>query len=312
MLIKNAPQLTLNLLIILFLLSACAPGESPAHISLSENLLQGEVHWAYPLGNQDAYVLGFDRRLEPKEDIRIYASFLEYLERETGYDFSLHITPIEGSLVQEIGEKQVDFAVVGTLTYLQAHELYAARMLVRGVNADGESFYRAAIVTRPESNVYSLDDLAGRSFAFGASNSTQGHLIPRMMLIQAGIELSDLRAYDYAGSHADTANYVISGRADAGGMQDTLAQSLAARGLIRIIAWSDPFPSSGVMVGDHIPAEVAERVREALLRLDPLGKDKEKLYHWERTEMTNGFTITVDQDYDLLRKWAETFELINP
>ena len=237
---------------------------------------------------------------------------MEYLERETGYHFALHITPKDESLVREIGDKQIDFAVVGTLTYLQAHEQYAARMLVRGVNAEGENDYRAVIVTRPDSEIASLNDLSNHSFAFGASSSTQGHLIPRMMLEQAGIELTALKGFDYTGSHAETANFVISGRADAGGMQDTLAQSLASRGLLRILSWSDPFPSSGILVGDHIPAEVAEKVRQALLRFDPLGIDQAQLYHWERTEMPNGFTTTEDRDYDVLRAWAEKFELLTP
>ena len=311
-LLKIKSYQTFIFLILLFVLNACTPNESPIKVSLSENLIQGEVNWPSTPENQKAYVIGFDRRLEPKEDVRIYALLLTYLERETGYHFILHITPKDGSLVTEIGEKQVDFAVVGTLTYLQAHEQYAARMLVRGVNAEGESVYRAAIVTRPGSGINSLIDLKGRSFVFGASSSTQGHLIPRMMLAQAGVELTDLRAYDYTGSHAETANYVISGRADAGGMQDTLAQSLAARGLLRILVWSDPFPSSGILVGKHISAEVAEKVLDALLRFDPSGKDQGQLYHWERTEMPRGFTTTNDQDYDYLRNWAEKFALLTP
>lgn len=293
-------------------LTACAQSEPIVSVSLGENLIQGEVHWRVPTEKQKVYVFGFDRRLEPKEDVRIYAALLEYLERETGYDFALHVTPKDGNLVREIGDGLVDFAVVGTLTYLQAHELYDARMLVKGVNEENESVYRAAIVTRVDSKIKVLKDLNGRSFAFGASSSTQGHLIPRLMMEQAGIDISNLRSYDYTGSHAETANAVISGRADAGGMQDTLAQSLADRGLLRIIAWSDPYPSSGVLAGAQVPAEVVEAVTAALLAFDPKSQDSKGLYHWERTEMPNGFSLAEDSDYIELHRWAEKYGLLTP
>lgn len=300
------------ILLLLAFLVACVPHGSTMNISLNENLIQGEVHWPVPTDNQKVFVFGFDRRLEPKEDVRIYASLLQYLERETGYDFALHVTPKDRRLVREIGDERVDFAVVGTLTYLQAHEQYGARMLVRGVNEENENVYRAAIVTRLDSEIKVLKDLKGRSFAFGASSSTQGHLIPRVMMEQAGIDISDLRSYEYTGSHAETANAVISGRADAGGMQDTLAQTLADRGLLRIIAWSDSYPSSGVLAGAQVPTEVVEAVTAALLAFNPKDQDSAGLYHWDRTEMPSGFSLAEDADYIELHRWAEKYGLLMP
>ena len=254
--------------------------------------------------------VGFDRRLEPKEDVRMYAPLLSYLERTTGRSFHLHVTPRDGNVVDEIGSGQVDFAIVGTLSYLQAHERWGAKALARGLNAGGETTYRAAIVTRPDSPMGSLADLRGRSFAFGAPNSTQGNLIPRMMLAEEGIALTDLQRYEYMPSHAATASAVVNGRYEAGGMQDTLALALQGRGLVRIVALSSPYPSSGIMVSPRVPADVAEAVRKALLEFDPLGRDAAGLYHWDRSEMPRGFAPAQDEDYAVLRQWASSFGLL--
>ncbi len=279
-------------------------------IRLESNLTYSDVRLpAYP-EDELVYVFGFDRRLEPREDIRIYTALLEYLEYKTGYRFRLHITPKTGSLVSEILNAEVDFAAVGVLTYLQVRENSDAQMLVSGINREGESTYQAFIVTRPESGLFSLDDLKGRVFAFGAQNSTQGYLIPRIMMSQANIELSDLEAYEFTKSHFETSNAVISGRADAGALQDTLADVLAKQGLIRIIARSDHYPSSGIMAGAHVPTEVIDTVRRALVAFDPNRLDGVDLYHWERTEMPNGFRLTSESAYDTLRTWAETFGLL--
>lgn len=254
--------------------------------------------------------MGFDRRLEPKEDVRMYAPMLSYLERATGLPFHLHVTPRDGNVVDEIGLGQVDFAIVGTLSYLQAHERWGAKALVRGLNADGEPTYRAAIVTRPYSAIHTISDLSGRSFAFGAPNSTQGNLIPRMLLAEEGINLSDLRGYEYTSSHAATASAVVNGRYDAGGLQDTLAMTLQGQGLVRVIALSPPYPSSGVMVSSRVPEDVVELVRKALLEFDPTGRDAAALYHWERSEMPRGFAPAQDEDYGVLREWASSFGLL--
>ncbi len=299
-------------LAILFSLSACTTNEPAAHVRLNTNLIPGQIIWPTPTETAPSFTFGFDRRLEPTEDVRIYGPLLAYLERTTGFRYTLHVTPIDGDIVTEIGQHQVDFAAVGILSYLQAHERYGARMLVRGVADTGKSVYRAAIVTRANGSIASVADLVGHSFAFGAATSTQGYLIPRLMMEEAGINLPQLRAYQFTGSHAETANAVISGRADAGGMQDTLAQAMAARGLLRIVAWSDYYPSSGIVAGTHMPSAVVDAVTKALLDFDPLGRDKAALYHWERTEMPRGFSPSSDEDYAELRGWAEKYGVLTP
>ena len=240
----------------------------------------------------------------------MYVPLLAYLERTTQYRFKLHPTANDGNVVDDLANGTIQFAIVGTLSYLQAHTRYGVMPLVRGLNADGQGVYRAAIITRPTSPIKSLADLRGKTFAFGASNSTQGHLIPRILLEQSGIRLSDLAAYEYAGSHAEVANAVISGRFDAGGMQDTLAQSLANRGLVRILALSTDYPSSGIVVAPGVDPIIVDAVRRALLSFDPTGKDAAQLYHWDRTEMPRGFSGAQDSDYAGLQIWAERFGLL--
>ncbi len=293
---------------LLLFLVGCSQ-ETTVQVRLSQNLLGSDARVPVSLSS-GALVVGFDRRLEPKEDVRMYGTLLAYLERQIGRQFRLHVTPREGDIVDEIGAGKVDFAIVGTLSYLQARERWGARALVRGLNAAGEPTYRAAIITRPDSSIRSLADIRGRSFAFGAPNSTQGHLIPRLMLSEEGTLLSDLRTYTYARSHAETASVVASGRYDAGGIQDTLARALETKGFVRIVALSSPYPSSGIVAAPHVNDDVAEIVRRTLLDFDPMGRDAPDLYHWERSEMPLGFALARDEDYLVLGEWARSLGLL--
>lgn len=298
----------LALVLLITTSSACAT-ESSTHVNLDRAATAEDLAKLEPQGDGRLSV-GFDRRLDPKEDVKMYVPLLDYLERTTPYRFQLRPTPKEGSVVDDLGHRTIQFGIVGTLSYLQAHSRYGAQALVRGLNADGRDVYRAAIVTRPNSRIQSVADLRGKTFAFGASNSTQGHLIPRILLEQAGVHLGDLAAYEYTGSHAEVANAVMGGRFDAGGMQDTLAQSLANRGLLRILALSTDYPSSGIVAAPGVDPLIVDAVRRALLGFDPTDKDAVQLYHWERTEMPRGFTGTQDSDYAELQAWSERFGLL--
>lgn len=302
-------KLTVIALTLLWILTGCNTGNEEKWVDLND-VRPAETLVRPATFPADDLIFGFDRRLEIKEDVKMYLSFLRYLEGKTGYRFRLHITPKGGSIVDDLGKGIVDFAAIGTGSYLEAREKYGVQMLVRGLNAEGQSEYRSLIITRTDSQVHSLADLKGRSMAFGPPTSTQGHLIPRIMLAEVGIELKDLKAYDHTHSHAETANAVMSGRFDAGGIQDTLGQALAAKGLVRVIAVSRYYPSSGIAVNKDVPQDIKERVRQALLDFDPQGRDKPVLYRWDQTEMPLGFTTVRESDYEELTLWARRFGLL--
>ena len=137
-------------------------------------------------------------------------------------------------------------------------------------------------------------------------------MIPLLMFQNNGLTLDDLIAYAFHNSHASAANAVTSGRFDAGSVQDTLARDLVERGLVRILAFSDPYPSSGIVAGPHVPDKTIEIVQQALLTLDPLGSDASALYHWERSEMPNGFVLARDEDYEDLRRIARMIGVLEP
>jgi len=299
------------LLITFVLLLVSCQTEPTSVVRLTENLITGEVSSPIPTGKA-GWVFGFDRRLEPNEDVRQIASLINWLEERTGLHLRIYVTPRGGTVVDDICAERVDFAVVGTVSYLQANHRCGAHILVRGLNAKGEDNYRAAIIVPMDSPLSVITDLREHSFAFGAPNSTQGYLIPRLMFQQAGISLDELGGYTFHNSHTDTADAVTSGLFDAGGLQDTLALDLAQRGLVRVLALSDPYPSSGIIVGKHVPDQTTTMIKDALLVLNPHGANGEQLYQWDRTEMPGGFALANDDDYETLRQTAFLVGLLEP
>lgn len=293
---------------LLVLLAACAdkPVDRQA-ISLRRVEAGPAIRKSVPA---DAYAFGFDSRLEPAEDARIYAPFLRYLERTTGYRFAIRF-PGAGKTVPEcLGSGELQFAAVGPVTFLLAQEGYGAVLLARGRDPDGKTEYRAAIVTRPDSPVRSVADLRGKRFVFGEIGSARGYLIPRMILEESGIRLQDLSEFTFTGSHELTARAVLSGRWDAGGIHALLAHSLEASGDLRVVHWSAFFPGGGIAASPGVPEPVRESVRKALLAFDPGGRDREGLYRWDLTEMAGGFAPVGGDEYRLIRSALKRYYLL--
>ncbi len=299
-------------LLLLWTLSACdsdsADNVTILSVDSSDRLSDAELQrlqkkMQFSDGKEHSYRFGFDLRASAQEDTAQYLPFLKYLERATGYHFQLYFTPRSSSSADELGQNHAQFAAMGATSFLHAQARYGAISLVRGLNQFGKAEYQSVFVVAPDSNIRSIEDIRGQRLAFGARDSTQGHLIPRIMLANRGIGLDDLAAYSYTGSHQLCAEAVLSGKADVCGMQDQLAKKLAAEGLVKIIYFSRFYPSSGIVASQSVPDAVRAKVRQALLDFEPLGKDSKGLYHWDRTEMPRGFVASSDSDYVELRQW---------
>lgn len=233
---------------------------------------------------------GFDHRLSPKDDVRIYLSFIQYMGRQTGHTFSLRFTEKYEETADNLGRGLIQFAALGPVNYVAAKAKYGVDCLAMGLNQDGRPEYRGVIFVRSDSPIHRLEDLRGKAFAFGDRFSTQGHVIPRHMLEEAGIELADFQSYVYTGSHANTAKAVLNGDYQAGAIQDVLADRLSREGKIKILAVSKPYPSSMICYAQGVDPATLASVKKALLEMDPKGDHRNLLVDWERTEMPRGFT----------------------
>jgi len=264
-----------------------------------------------PENSDKIYDFAFELRGGPLEDARQYLPFLDYLKRATGYDFRLHFFGKNQSIIDALGRGDIDFAAIGAVALIKAQEKYNVINLVRGKNKKNKTRYRAYIVARKNSPLKKLSGLKGKRFAFGSKTSTQGHLIPRIMLRKAGLSIDDFSSYIYTGSHINCATAVIKGIADACGMQDTLALTLINNGDLKKLDFSDTYPSSGIAANGDLDQPVIRKVMDALLDFKPLGRDRKPLHNWDKTEMPNGFGVAVSSDYRELHSWLDDLGLLN-
>jgi phosphonate transport system substrate-binding protein len=306
-------KFSLIILVLFFLIfPGCTKEETPKKVSLYKRA--GSVSNEPEQPQPNTLLFGFDPRLGPKEEIMIYTPFLKYLEKATGRRFRIKFTARYEDTIENLGKGITHFAAVGTLSYVIGKDKYGSKIkyLVSGVNKEGDPRYHAMIFTRPDSEIQNIKDLKGKCFAFGSKMSTQGHIIPRKMLEDAGITLEDLGNYIYTGSHINAVKAVLNGECDAGGIQDVLAKRLVSEGKIKIIKISEPYPSSVIAYNSHLDSRTVELVKSTLLAFEPVGKHKHMLYDWDKTEMSLGFTRIDELELQKVRNLAKKYGLLEP
>ena len=292
----------------LMILSACDHSQDKTLNDLNQRISDEEIvqspRQLRHVHEDDIIRIGFDLRSSPQEDARQYLPFLKYMESKTNYKFKIHFTNKNSNIIDDLGDGHVQFAFIGATSFIEAQEQYNAKPIVRGINHKGRAEYRSFFIVKPNSTIKDINDIKGKRLAFGSKTSTQGHLIPRIIMEKNKINLSDFAVYEYTGSHQNCANAVISGKYDICVMQDTMASELEEQGLVRTFYKSDYYPSSGVAANKDVPPVVVKKVKQAMLDFEPKGRHQEGLYNWDRTEMPNGFVEAMSVDYTKLREWS--------
>ncbi len=241
----------------------------------------------------------------PRDNPRImyekYQPLLDYLAAKTPYAYELVLKKTYEETINAIGAGEMDLALLGPLTYLEAQRKHGATCLLKPRGADGTSAYGSVIVVRKDSPWKSVAELKGKSIAFASLKSTSGNLMPRLLLAELGIHLQDLGLYTQFDYQDSVIKVVLKGQYAAGAVRDSVARKYAKLG-IQTIAASPSIPTGPVVAGPRTPLPIREAITRALLDLNPRESGNEAMLKRLDEELRNGFGEATDQDYWDIRK----------
>jgi phosphonate transport system substrate-binding protein len=254
---------------------------------------------SYPSSPEDEKPVihfGIIPRYNPMLMYRSYQPMMDYLSEHTPYRFELKLARDYTEAVALLQEGITPIASLGDVTFAEAQRNFDARPILKPLNGKGEAHYRSIIIVREDSPIRTMDELKGKTFAFGDPHSTSGNLIPRYLLFNHGITLFDLKEFVTLGSHDAAAKAVLKGKFDAGAVKDVIAYRYQEHGL-RFLAESEPIPSVPIVVRRDAPPELVAAVKKALLSIDAGDpRQRERMKDWD-PEFRNGFTEAHEEDY---------------
>lgn len=190
-----------------------------------------------------------------------FGPFSEEFERVTGVELEMYSLSDRTAAGNALRYDEVDLVFAGPSEFVLFSRLTDIEILFSIERPHyGSSFYAPA-----DSDIRDLGDLEGKRVALKDAGSTSGHIIPSMMLVEAGLDLDDDLEIIMAGDARVAA--LVNGDVDAmgGGNRDIeQIREMDPDGDYRVIADSGALPGDPVVVRSSLPEDCRSALRETL------------------------------------------------
>jgi len=143
------------------------------------------------------------------------------VEQQLGVPTKLFAPADYNGVIEGLLGGSLDMAWLGASGYAKVHLTNpdAVDPILVKINVDGSYGYHSIGFARTDSGIESLEDMEGKTFAFGDPNSTSGYLIPSIEIPQAGFSMEPGEYFGdvvFSGGHEQTIVGVYNGDYDAG------------------------------------------------------------------------------------------------
>jgi phosphonate transport system substrate-binding protein len=237
--------------------------------------------------------------LSPSELQKRFQPLTEYLTKTLRRPVSLEICKDYEEHIIKAGENRAEISFMGPVSYVKMVEAYGRHPILGVLEISGRHTFQGVIFTAEESRMRSLSDLRGSRFAFGDQSSTMSHLVPRYMLLQAGIDVKDLSKHEFLSNHDNVALGVLIGEFDAGAVKEEVFRKYEKRG-IRVLAKTPEIAEHLFVASSDLPPEAILALRVAFRGLRDESNGKEVM--WAIKKNMTGIVPAEDGDYDNLRR----------
>jgi phosphonate transport system substrate-binding protein len=252
---------------------------------------------------------------DPIVTARAAEELASLVEQETGYTVYSFLASCPGAAVDMMAVGEADFGWLSSLAYVFAHDRAGIEVKLIAERG-GSTTYRSQFIVRSDSGINTLDDLAGKNFAFVDSQSASGFMYPALYISNTqGVPYDTFLGQTvFAGSHPGVVQAVYDGQyggtaIHAGacfedaravvGIPDVFSKT-------KVIAYTDYIPNDTVSVRPEVDPIVVQKVISGLVNLAGTPEWDEimvHLYNWDGTAPGE------DSVYDVVRQVVTTFGL---
>ncbi|KMP11826.1 hypothetical protein UZ36_02975 [Candidatus Nitromaritima sp. SCGC AAA799-C22] len=227
---------------------------------------------------------------------RKFRPILDYLEQETlaqrsPVKIKLRIFPSYEKAVDEIVEGTLDIARFGPASYIGAKARNSNIRLLVVEHKNGLKRFKGFLFSTQDTPIRSIQDLKGKSIAFGNRNSTFTYLF-MAELVKANIKAGDLERYSFLGRHDKVALAVANHNYDVGVVKENTFYKFSKSKKLKIISEISNITKPW-LVREGFPEKYYALLQSALIKL----QDKTVLKNLGQ----DGFLLVSDEDYDYVR-----------
>ena len=188
--------------------------------------------------------------------LKRFQPLADYLSKHLGVAVSLSAPRTSKEQISRIANNVDDLAYLSPLAYAMLGESRSKFTLLAREARHGVPFIFSHIVVRKDSRLVTLNQLSKTKFAFESPDSTMGYMVPRFVLLRAGIGLGDLSSHAFLGSSRNIALGILMGDFQAGAIREWTYKAYQNRGLTSLDC-SPPISSSLYVAGNRVQPALA-------------------------------------------------------
>ncbi|OQY37274.1 MAG: phosphonate ABC transporter substrate-binidng protein [Candidatus Cloacimonetes bacterium 4572_65] len=231
------------------------------------------------------------------------------LERISGLEIETSVPTSYAAVIEAMGVGRADIAWLPTFSYYLANKKYGAKATFQTVRS-GLSEYKGQFIARADSDIKSLEDIAGKTIAYSDASSTSGFIFPSALLAFKNIEPATKM---FVGGHDTVVRAVLQGKADVGctywspaengepqdARMKLLTEDPDIYEKVKIVGFTDWIPNDNCTFRGDLPEDIANIMIKAITEFKdtPEGKKAFKeLYEIDDLKRVD------DSAYDVVRK----------
>ncbi len=236
---------------------------------------------------------------KPTSMVKMFRPILNHLEESISKKLNdtvtihLQVSNSYESGIQSLVSGKVDFSRMGPASYIISKKRNNNIQLLAMENNNGKKYFWGIVCVPIDSEIYKIEQLSGKSFAFGNENSTIGRYLSQYYLHMNGINKSDLSHMSYLSRHDKVASAVSSHRFSAGAIKENTfinqnKKTPKLRELFRFKNSTKPWVSR-----KDLPRHIFIALKKSIISID----SKDILKGIKKT----GFFPSSDADYNDIR-----------
>jgi phosphonate transport system substrate-binding protein len=250
----------------------------------------------------------------PAEVARRWGPILAQLETDLG----VKVKPIVADFRAIAGVLQsgnADFGHLMPKAYVES-SAYSANVepVAQFQLPNGSLGFRACLIVHADSDIWSPEDMAGRTFAFNDRGSTSGFLVPSMFFMsELGIDPEKhFSKVVFSGSHEASILAVANKQVEIASTNLVDLRLMLAhrvpRGSVRVIWVSRLIPNDPIVVRKDLPASLRRAVQDSLVTMRARNPGAFK----ELGASVGGFVKADDAKYEVVREMAAAARKLAP
>jgi phosphonate transport system substrate-binding protein len=240
------------------------------------------------------------------EITRRWGPILAQLEKDLGVKVKpVTATDYRGT-IEALKFKKAELGHLGPKSYVEASNNNYANVepIAQLQLANGSLGYRSCLIVHSDSEMFSPEDMAGKTFAFNDPNSTSGYLVPSaFFMMDMGVDPKKyFSKVTFSGSHEASILAVANKKVEIAStnmpdLSQLTRENKVPRGALRVIWVSKLIPNDPIVVRKDMPASLRSAITESLTTMRARNPEAFK----EIGAWVGGFVPADDSKYQVVR-----------